>query len=194
MISQEDTVYISGPMSGVDELNYPAFLRAEEWTRRRFGCRILNPARTPALEEYEQYMTVDLFLLGAASVLIRLPGWNASPGSRRECSAALRRAVPVIDFDLVRSLYDSSSELWKNLDRALQCHAAAVARKTGTPESASDYRNELFLRLFRKCGRFDPEKSSFRTFSDRVLCDLQTDMIRRENAAKRRMLKYAKRI
>lgn len=87
-------IYIAGPMTGLPEMNYPAFNRAAAaW--RAAGWDVLNPAESfngdPTLP-YEQYVAHDIDLLRQCDAIALLPGWNG-PGARGsvwECQVALK--------------------------------------------------------------------------------------------------------
>lgn len=91
-------IYISGPMSGYCENNYPAFFKAE-LQLLRLGHEVVNPARvvedvkidglTPE-EAYEAYMEADLEALEECEAIYYLIGWNNSGGANREREKAVR--------------------------------------------------------------------------------------------------------
>lgn len=92
------TIYISGPMSGYDENNYPAFYRAELELIRR-GHDVINPARVgdsvdisglSQHEAYEAYMEADLEAMEEADAIYYLIGWEESTGANRERDKALQ--------------------------------------------------------------------------------------------------------
>jgi len=86
MISPEDKVYISGPMSGRPFFNRPLFVVAGELLRHRFGCTVLNPALTTDdfSLSWVDYMRMDMELLHGATKLLMLPGWQRSRGANIE--------------------------------------------------------------------------------------------------------------
>ena len=95
--------YISGPMNGVAEHNFPAFFAAERYLRKR-GWEVINPARldeedpAPKGMSYHQarrfYMDRDLNIIMTemyaefGDVMFLLPGWTQSPGAMAEVSLA----------------------------------------------------------------------------------------------------------
>lgn len=77
-------VYISGPMSGLSEHNYPAFFAAAEIVRKE-GDEPINPAEgAPEGWTWEQYMRRAIALLLGADAILTLPGWQESKGARLE--------------------------------------------------------------------------------------------------------------
>lgn len=90
MISKTDTVYISGPMTGLPSLNYPAFNETEKWLKQEFGCSVLNPARQPDGMTYQEYMRLAYADLDQASAVFFLRGWKKSRGAKNEYARACR--------------------------------------------------------------------------------------------------------
>lgn len=99
MIKPCDTVYICGPMSGLPQFNYPAFREAETLIRKRYGCRVLNPARQPDGLEYDEYMRRGCADVVSATVVIVLPGWQKSPGAKDEMACAAIHGIRVVMWE-----------------------------------------------------------------------------------------------
>ena len=90
------TIYISGPMSGIEDLNRSAFERAEEKIQK-MGHVALNPHRFPEMETYEECIQMDLEMIAmAADAIALLPGWENSPGSKRELAVAIQKGIDVM--------------------------------------------------------------------------------------------------
>lgn len=104
-ISAADHVYLSGPMSGLPELNAPAFHEAEERIQERYSCNVINPAFTGHLmgfdRTHENYMEVSLALVRTSSAVVMLPGWENSPGAKAERAEAESRGIPVFELAAV---------------------------------------------------------------------------------------------
>ena len=95
--------YLSGPMHGFPDNNFPAFYAAERVLRRR-GWEVINPARldeenpAPAGMSYSQgrrfFMDRDLNIIMTemwaefGDTMFVLPGWTQSPGAMAEVSLA----------------------------------------------------------------------------------------------------------
>lgn len=94
--------YISGPMTGYPDLNYPAFFAAEE-TVRALGHETLNPARHPAKGSWADYLRLDLADVLAAEQVVVLPGWEASRGAALEVHVAHQLGIPVLPIDQIAS-------------------------------------------------------------------------------------------
>ena len=85
-------IYISGPMTGLPNLNTEAFNHAEEKLRRAGWSDIRNPARL-AVNEYENlprslYLRSDLRQLLDCQAILLLRGWERSKGARLEALIA----------------------------------------------------------------------------------------------------------
>jgi|SRR5579875_4104730 len=93
-------VYISGPMSGLPDYNYPAFFRAAE-VIHELGDEPINPAEgVPDLHQpWVWYMRRALRMLLDADAVAMLPGWEASKGARLEYVIAQQLGMPVIELD-----------------------------------------------------------------------------------------------
>lgn len=95
-------IYISGPMSGLPEMNYPKFNRVAEGLRAA-GHKVFNPAEvvitnTNLSEEemYEEYMKEDLKGLSKCKKIYLLKDWHKSPGAKRELSKAIDLDLEII--------------------------------------------------------------------------------------------------
>jgi hypothetical protein len=91
-------VYISGPMTGYPDANYPAFHEAERHLRS-IGCRVLNPARhfdgSLGLTR-ETYMRKDVEELLKATMLYMLEGWEESEGASLEHEIAKELGLAIV--------------------------------------------------------------------------------------------------
>jgi hypothetical protein len=76
-------VYISGPMTGIPEYNFPAFhAAASEW--RAAGWEVLNPAESfggATDRPYVEYVEADMKLIRTCQAVALLPGWDG-PNAR----------------------------------------------------------------------------------------------------------------
>lgn len=83
-------VYISGPMTGLPEFNYPAFFMAAEIIRSH-GHEPINPAEgmTDMDKPWVWYMRRALRMLLDADEVWMLPRWQRSKGARLERIVAL---------------------------------------------------------------------------------------------------------
>ncbi len=103
-------VYVSGPMTGIEHFNHPAFEAACEILRLA-GYEAESPHWAPELESWEAYMRHDLALLLGCDAIALLPGWEHSRGARLERLVAEALGLPVWYIDEGRiipaSLYRS---------------------------------------------------------------------------------------
>jgi DNA-binding transcriptional regulator YdaS (Cro superfamily) len=95
---QADAVYISGPMTGIADLNFPAF-HAEARRLRNLGLRVINPAEVqlPADSPWATFLRVDLIdLLTHCDTVVVLPGWDRSKGAQLEVFVARQLGMRVV--------------------------------------------------------------------------------------------------
>lgn len=78
-------VYISGPMTGIQDHNRDAFLFAEQWLLL-LGYDVVNPWRLGEVKGWGRfdYMRRDLAALAGCDGIYMLPGWLRSRGARVE--------------------------------------------------------------------------------------------------------------
>ena len=109
MLTRSSRLYLSGPMTGLPEYNYPAFHKAAR-ALRRAGYRVVNPAElhphsrlrrwlaamkarlnlapSPQFPTWGEYMRAALVGLLGCEAIVLLPGWEHSRGARCEVSLA----------------------------------------------------------------------------------------------------------
>lgn len=82
-------IYIAGPMTGIDELNFPAFHTAAKLIRET-GNEAVNPAEiNPDLDaDWTECMIEDIKQLSKCDAIHLLPGWENSFGARIEALVA----------------------------------------------------------------------------------------------------------
>lgn len=92
-------VYLSGPMTGYPEHNFPAFAAAREELRAD-GLTVLCPAEAGTVHgwDWAQYLKRDLALLFQAEAVVVLPGWRDSKGAALEVYVARQFGYPIRDF------------------------------------------------------------------------------------------------
>lgn len=96
--------YLSGPMTGLPDFNYPAFHTAAA-ALRLAGWRVYKPAEnnwSPGVEPFPlraAFADYCRFICLEADAVIVLPGWETSAGARVEVALAERCAVEVIALD-----------------------------------------------------------------------------------------------
>lgn len=97
-------LYVSGPMSGYEAFNFPAFNRAADALRAK-GFPVLNPADFGwAEEDWAKNLHRDLVVLGYADILVQLPGWENSRGASLELSCAVALGKGVVSLSEILCL------------------------------------------------------------------------------------------
>jgi len=101
-------IYISGPMTGMPEFNYPAFHAAARRLRQA-GWDVINPAENfggcTDLPR-EAYMRLDVTYMVACSAVAMLPGWQQSRGARVEYLLARELGMEMLDAETLQPLTD----------------------------------------------------------------------------------------
>ena len=90
-------VYLSGPMSGIEELNYPAFNAAARDLRAR-GVHVENPAENspPPCGTWQGWRRLALLQLARCDAIYMLPGWEKSRGATVEHGLAVALGFQII--------------------------------------------------------------------------------------------------
>ena len=93
-------VYISGPMSGYVDHNFPVFFRAEALAYG-LGWSIENPARHGVQPGWQwcDYIQRDLEILRNCHAIAMLRNWEESPGAQIELLASRRMGLAVFSLD-----------------------------------------------------------------------------------------------
>ena len=93
-------LYLSGPMTGLPDYNYPAFHAAAAALRTK-GHKVFSPAESFEGNQdlpHHVYMRKDLKALLKAEGIVLLEGWGKSKGARLELRTALALGLQVF-FD-----------------------------------------------------------------------------------------------
>jgi len=82
-------IYLSGPISGLPDLNRPAFAQAASHLRA-LGWLVVSPHELEHRHgrTWVDYMREDLAAMMTADALLMLPGWEDSRGARLELTLA----------------------------------------------------------------------------------------------------------
>lgn len=82
--------YISGPMTGKPDLNFPAFNRAAA-DMRSLGFQVVNPVdiNPDPTAKWKDCMVADIRALLDCTHIVMLPGWEKSKGARLEFDVAI---------------------------------------------------------------------------------------------------------
>lgn len=89
-------VYLSGPMTGIPEFNYPAF-HATTAKLRAAGYEVVNPAEVnpDASLSWQQCLREDIKHLCDCEALALMPGWQNSQGAHLEMHIAHRLGIKI---------------------------------------------------------------------------------------------------
>ena len=116
--------YIAGPMRGIPEYNYPAFMAAAELLRG-LGWMAYNPAEMDIAKDFEDYASrsldeqklhdsaqaarrfaqrdlnviIEKLQAERGDTLFMLPGWENSTGAQAEVAVARWVMIPVIPIE-----------------------------------------------------------------------------------------------
>lgn len=129
-------IYLSGPMTGLPEHNFPAF-NAEAARLRALGYDVVNPVdiNPDPGKSWHECLRADLAALLTCDTLALLDGWQGSTGAHLEMHVAHRIAMPiVIAADVVKA---RPPEQWQI---AAQMATAAIGRVLC---AGGDYGDEL---------------------------------------------------
>lgn len=90
-------VYLSGPMTGLPELNFPAF-NAEAARLRSLGFEVVNPVdiNPDPATGWHACMRNDLKALLDCDMLALLDGWQRSSGAHLEMHMAHRVGMEIV--------------------------------------------------------------------------------------------------
>ena len=95
-------IYLSGPMTGFPDLNFPAFNRMAA-NLRSAGHLVINPAEIDHVsDEWADCLRLDIIHLMECGSVALLPGWESSKGALLEVHIARALGMPVVNaHDLV---------------------------------------------------------------------------------------------
>lgn len=88
-------LYVSGPMTGIEEFNYPVFRQVTAQLRAA-GHTVIDPSETDGGTErtWEEYLREDIVDVMSVEGLALLPGWQRSRGARLEVFVAGEVGIP----------------------------------------------------------------------------------------------------
>ncbi len=104
------TIYISGPMTGIEDSNLQAFDHAESQLTSK-GYDVINPHKISEqvnlrffeqgrVPEYEDYLKEDIIqMLAKADAVLVLHGWRNSKGAKLEIANAIECGLKLF-FDI----------------------------------------------------------------------------------------------
>lgn len=100
-------IYISGPMTGLPENNYPAFNEAAE-RLRGLGYKVINPADNPEppCKSWAGFMRMSIKQVAEADINVRLPQWDVSKGANIEDFLSGVLDMERFDYEDFLSMHD----------------------------------------------------------------------------------------
>lgn len=144
---QDDVVvYISGPMRGYPDHNYPAFNEAANLLLQ-YGYDVVNPAenfkgRTDLPQE--TYLRVDVGVMAErCNAIYFLPGWQNSAGARLEWMVAKALGFSVINSEVVINPEVESDDL--DVSDPVEYEASTIVRN-GLRQQNYGHPNQDFQR------------------------------------------------
>jgi hypothetical protein len=110
-------IFISGPMTGYEDYNRPAFFHMED-VLTKAGWDVANPANNGVHEEQPFYvhLKADFKMLLKCDALFSLDGWKDSPGATMEYLVARNSGMPWFSGDI--SIYLA----WATDEYLIQCN------------------------------------------------------------------------
>jgi len=89
--------YLCGPMTGLPEYNYPAFM-AVATALRQAGHQVVNPAEDglPVLAPWGEHLRLAICKLLTCQQVATLPGCEHSKGAQLELHIARQLGMPVV--------------------------------------------------------------------------------------------------
>lgn len=95
--------YLSGPMTGHRDFNFPAFV-AEARRLRSLGHEVVNPAEMdfPVDAPWHECMRADIAAMMVCEAIAMMPGWHKSNGAMLEMHLAHRVGMPILFVDEIR--------------------------------------------------------------------------------------------
>lgn len=106
MVTRLKRIYVSGPMTGLPDHNFPAF-HAAAARLRVAGFEVIDPAenfggRTDLPRE--TYLRADVILVAQCDGIAMLPGWQESRGAKLEYLLARELNMPALDAETLQPL------------------------------------------------------------------------------------------
>ena len=130
--ARTDRVYLAGPMTGIAELNFPAFNQEAERLRAE-GLQVLNPADHGIVDgaDWTDYLRHDIAGLASCERIHLLRGWTKSKGACLEMTIAKALGMTVtyqVDAEIEHNNAPAVPQGWKLVQTPIteEMHVAAV--------------------------------------------------------------------
>lgn len=116
-------LYLSGPMTGLPEFNFPTFHKAAKQLRSH-GLDIANPAEinhgedesTRGTKPYQVYLRAAVKMLLDCDAIVMLPGWELSRGCLTEFYIATACQYTIFFYDPDRQHLTTSAPHQEDLN------------------------------------------------------------------------------
>lgn len=126
-------IYLSGPMTGLPDLNFPAF-NAAAARLRALGYLVANPAEInpDKSADWHECLRADIKALCDCDAIALLDGWETSPGAHLELHIAHRLGLGVF---IARELGAARSFAGDNAEPDTACNPECIpALRQALPE------------------------------------------------------------
>jgi nucleoside 2-deoxyribosyltransferase len=96
-VDKKQVIYLSGPMSGISDYNFPEFERIANQLRGQ-GYEVISPAEIEQpVKTWAACMRNDIPELMKADTLALLRSWESSSGAGLEIAIAVALHMPIVD-------------------------------------------------------------------------------------------------
>ncbi len=95
------TAFISGPITK-RMARYQYDFADAQMVLEFLGYKVLNPAWLPKGLKIEDYVKIDNAMLECSDVIVLLPGWENSEGSRKEVELAMQLGKQIIKYEVIK--------------------------------------------------------------------------------------------
>lgn len=131
-------LYIAGPMTGIEDFNFPAFnAAAKRW--RSHGHTVINPAENAhgdTSKPWAYYIRQDIAHVLNVEAVAVLSGWQKSRGATLEVSLARALDLPILDADTLEPFDETILSATSN-GRARACGSATATTPGRTTSRSS---------------------------------------------------------
>lgn len=97
-------IYISGPMTGIENHNREEFQKYEDLIRSKGFRNVINPHKIHSEYQtknftWEQFLRSDIKVLMDCDLVVLIPGWENSKGAQLENHVAYNTGIKIIHID-----------------------------------------------------------------------------------------------
>lgn len=96
MTHDKEVAYISGAIT--HDPNYKQKFANAQTVLEYIGYAVMNPCTLPIGLTHDEYMRIDLVMVGIADTLVMLPDWTHSDGATLEHDHAVKLGKRIIDY------------------------------------------------------------------------------------------------